>query len=1494
MRRKDILIISAILIVISFCTVFAIYYMKNDGNILPEKPGQITEIAENEENESPYYSNGWDKEIVKEIRHNVPVPVGFTYVEGEEKTGLIIKNDESGEEYVWVPIAGASISEEEYAKIFVDLKLEENTEETRENTQKYSGFYVAIDRNQNTDTNQIKEKLANMSEEDKRDLMLDNKSKTSIAETHTVTSEELATIISWDSEIKNMINIDKMRALTLSASTKDEYLNKKEVQDILEEYLEKIDDAKKYLTKECNIKVSEIDEKISKSYREIEEKYEKLKNAEGEVLYHTAYYEEGTELFEDISKSLLNDFELSKTQKEAIEDILDVEELDDEEDEEDNDKENNETITVEVDERLASKHQSEDVYIPLGFTYKEGTVKTGFKITNGDNLNYIWIPVEELAGKAYLLDGITDEEMKKAEDAIKTKFKENMTEEYESEYSDYLENASDITEDNKGLKDNNEEYKELLVSIAKYGGFYISEAELGYDENGHMINKYRPMIKTWGEEFDYNFVSNGNYFRNVKDGNKDKENKNEEFKKAQNFTLTYDDAVAKSKELYNTSLTVNSHLTYGLEYNAVINYLIDREAITQKQAFEDSTKIGKYQALEDGTKSLWEKESYINKIYGLAGNLAELTQEIWLAEDEEGKEVAQAVLRGGRWSVTGTEEPLAWVGHAENSTLREDEETIGFRACLYIKPEVDENYEEALKKIESARDDVVEDLKDYIDGKEENEHFTTDKTGDKYKLELLNEIVQVTENKVEGETSERYLIKILDDGKFVVDQHIYQMDKIENYPEENYDFGDMSDECNKIKSAALNEIKALRVENPETAKEINLINANGKPTTHQIIVEKAIGEIDAKIEAQKEAIKAEIEKIANDFYSTWLPEKAEEYEWRYFDEIWKTDYEKIKAEGQLEILKETTVEEANKVCDTYKEKINSMIETAVKNKDAEIEAENAKKEAIKAEIVAVANDFYWNWNPEKAEEYEWRYFDEIWKADYEKMKADGQAEILKATTKEEANTICDAQKEKINSMIETAVKNKDAEIAAENEKNEAKNAEIAAVADDFYWNWNPEKAEEYEWKYFDEWEDDYVNWKKTGQAEILKATTKEEADTICNKQKEIVNGKIESIIKQKIEENKPKPPTPDPTPDPTPTPKTRKDVLEYVENNKGYEIHGSSGEERIHIDGKEYALLSDNVTFISTDEFYTPPEKNGTDTWETAKNYATGLGGNIASEAQMKEIIGWTWVNGTQSNWISDEYKYIYSPNQDAKNWEVKVREKDDETHGYYVVIHYTELPTDGRKNQDPAPKETENNNQENNQEKEPENKREALKKQAEELYSKYTDKRKDIALKVVDALREGTIIDDKFSFVDSTNVIAFKISGTKFAQLKPGSTSMSFVSVKEFTQGGTRGATYDAARKYVEEYFDTSKLSEYGFPSVKDYEENFYQTYYLEDKKGEHENWTSDEKGWGCDVFRYKITDNNGIIGPKGYGYNPFFGMGYAGAADRDETEYRIKITLK
>jgi len=741
MKRKDILIISAILVVISFITVFTMYYILNDGNIFSKGTEEVAKT------ESQYYSNGWEKAIVSEIKYKVPIPVGFTYVEGKKNEGLIIKNNETGEEYVWVPTADSIINHEEYAEIVVNMGLEDSSEETAENVEKYEGFYVAIDRNSQTDTNQIKEKLANMSEDERRKLELDNESLTSIAETHTVTADELASIISWDSDMKNMIDANKMRALTLSSSA----------------------------------------------------------------------------------------------------------------DEEDND---NTVATDEVDSRIAKKHPKEEAYIPAGFTYKEGTVETGFKITNGDNLNYIWIPVEEIAGnsdlKDDLLDGeVTEEDMKSAEEAIKNKFKENMTEEYEKGYSDYLENASDRKED---TKEDNSEYEELLKSIAKYGGFYISEAELGYDANGHIINKYRPMIKAWGEEYGYNYVSNGDYFRNISDGNKNTENKSEKFQDAQKFTLTYDNAVGKSKELYNISSTVNSHLTYGLEYNAVVNYLVENgkkvvggkeEKITLKALFEDSTKIGKYQALKDGTKSLWEKEAYINGIYGLAGNLAELTQEVITAENEEGNKVEQVVLRGGSWFDSGNEKPLAYVGPAENSSIKEDVETIGFRACLYIKPE----YEEI--DLSGEVQNYINELKDHIAGKsvkidgDDTNYFNTneiDSNGDgekdRYEINILNIMVNQVKGKLNNEKSTAAMSKIVQDGKDAIDLLVNHIDNLMNYNDIVVELTNgktitSKDMCWNMKIEALQEIENLKWLNGK------LKNEKGEEKTYQNIVESTTNLIKA-------------------------------------------------------------------------------------------------------------------------------------------------------------------------------------------------------------------------------------------------------------------------------------------------------------------------------------------------------------------------------------------------------------------------------------------------------------------------------------------------------------------------------------------------------------------------------------------------------------------------------------------------------------------------
>jgi len=810
MKRKDILIISAILIFISFISAFVINYVINSENIVSK--GEIVE------NKSEENSNDWETSIVKETKYNVPIPVGFSYVEGTEKTGVIVKNDKTGEEYAWVPSEG-TIENEEYAEIMLNMNLEESTEDTRKSIEKYKGFYVAISSNgKSTDLNEIKEKLKNMTEEESRNLELDNKSVTSIVETHTITEEELASIISWDSEIKNRIYINKLQALTLSASGN-----------------------------------SKKDEKT------------------------------------EINAGIVN---------------------------------------IET-----------GVPIPAGFTYKEGTVDTGFKITNGNNLSFIWIPIKDLEGKSYLLDGITNEDMIKAEEEIKESFTKKLEKSNveKTNYGGYFEVNASVADIKQDTEKDNSEYEELLRSIAKYGGFYISEAELGYDVNGHIINVYRPMQELGGEGTGYNYVSNGDYFRNVSEENKRKDNLNSNFQKAQKFILSYDNAVKKSKELYESSLTVVSHLTYGIEYNAVINYLSEngqkitkegesekKEAINVKDIFEDSTNIGKY-AIKEGQKErpVWEKNVSLNRIYGLAGNLAEITQE---------SNNGEVVLRGGRWYTTGNEEPLASVGYVKKESLKEDEGTIGFRVCLYIKPEITKTeYESGMVALGEVKNKKINELKQYISQKSvkvegnETNYFNSEKIDeDTYKLKILNGIIKEIKEKFEPETSERYLDKILDYEKEQVDSLEHYINKIVEYPK--FEFGQSSEECWKIRQETLNKINRLTYDNSKLKYE------DGNETTYQeifdemktkidsIVKEKIIEQVrEITIEKATEEQNKEIEGIKTNLINAiisgndleqlkeselfyWgVPEVIAENEWKHM-ETWYVGYSIWKLNGRLAII----------------------------------------------------------------------------------------------------------------------------------------------------------------------------------------------------------------------------------------------------------------------------------------------------------------------------------------------------------------------------------------------------------------------------------------------------------------------------------------------------------------------------------------------------------------------------------------------------------------
>ncbi|MBR6505189.1 MAG: hypothetical protein IKT41_05795 [Clostridia bacterium] len=529
MRRKDVLIIVASLIIITFLTVVGIYWALNSESIFGKE-----EIGETATTKKTHHANGWETAVVDKIIHDIPIPVGFTYIEGNTKTGVIIKDNKTEEKYIWIPYQ--EVDKEIYAQVLANIDLEATEEKSKENIKNYGGFYVALKEGADERGEYKKIGYREAAEE--------------IVEMHEVTLEEAMLINQMVKSLGLDIKVNELKAMTLCA------------------LVERREDGTTIIS--SNNLVS------------------KIKDENGDI-----------------------------------------------------------------------------AYIPKEFEYQEGTVKTGLKIKDGDNLSFIWIPVELKDGK--IID-VKAEILKQME---KTKIQEDTLEIYKT-YADDKES---------------EEYKELVASIEKYGGFYISETELGYDQTGKVINKYRNMHSTYGLNGKVNYVSNGDYYRNINIevfNEKQKEDLQKIWKKiGEDGKITHEKAVAKSKELYKESETVVSHLTYGLEYDAAMLYLLQNcSPVTKDALFKDSTKIGKYlYEISKDKMPIWEEVYYLNGTYGLAGNLAEITQE------KDLKNPKNIITRGGSWAETGNTAPMSSAVSIDKDKLEEEKGSTGFRTCLYIKTE---------------------------------------------------------------------------------------------------------------------------------------------------------------------------------------------------------------------------------------------------------------------------------------------------------------------------------------------------------------------------------------------------------------------------------------------------------------------------------------------------------------------------------------------------------------------------------------------------------------------------------------------------------------------------------------------------------------------------------------------------------------------------------------------------------------------------------------
>lgn len=297
------------------------------------------------------------------------------------------------------------------------------------------------------------------------------------------------------------------------------------------------------------------------------------------------------------------------------------------------------------------------VPIPEGFEVAEyyGTdPETGFVIKqtsskeaeNSHRLCYVWIPVNK--------DLNSIETLAEAKSALNDIYTKNGANTKTSESA-----TESLPE-------------ELVQSIKEYGGFYMAQGELGYDNNAKLYNRPRGM-KMYSNGW-YG-VDMGNYFRYVSP------------EAQQDTTVNYVAAAASYNGIINgmtlekinqvcemlSTDSVTSHLTYGAEWDAAMLWILKQDDESSEDLasllIKDSSSIGKYSGSLSNIKLL-------NSVWGLAGNLSEVTQE---------KVDGKIVVRGGSYTSLGSEQPVASRTAIDESEIEKSTEH-GFRNCLYINP----------------------------------------------------------------------------------------------------------------------------------------------------------------------------------------------------------------------------------------------------------------------------------------------------------------------------------------------------------------------------------------------------------------------------------------------------------------------------------------------------------------------------------------------------------------------------------------------------------------------------------------------------------------------------------------------------------------------------------------------------------------------------------------------------------------------------------------
>ena len=558
---------------VAFTTIYLIFNSGSNSDV----PIEDLSVEERKKltTEEKIEANEWSMQIVSDVTdENIPIPVGYNYVQGNLETGLIIKDKVTNVKYLFIPYEkDVNENVDDYYKNVDYISMESDV---LNSIQKYNGFYVVLNSNISID-----------------DL------KTMKNDEYNIQSEQMYLAFQQQENVNSHIL-----------------------------YKEELAQINNYLNKN-NINLGE---NTIGAQALVVESYASIYNQVSDVQEDGGAQNLGTNNSDGLKVSKATSINLPN---DAITKVA---------------SSSSNTDRVYMYQSKSDIYDNKNIPIPTGYKYSVNDGILSIQDEDNKNLIYIWVPMSEelleyskdTAAKKQLWTKVYGEYEKMVGEKIST----------DSYLYDILRKSEETLPP---------EFKE---SIEDYGGFYISEAELGYDKNNDLYNKARGMVEYSATKT----INGGDYYR----GSNSK-------------SSTYRKMKALAEETAGDHSSVKGHLMYGVEWDSAILWI----AQTNKNYKDsegngiltvlagNSTYVGKYSNSNLGANSSAKDVEYFNKIWGLGGNLAEITQETY---------DGNLVTRGGSYNKTGEAAPIASRESIENTNEAIKRDDIGFRTALYITP----------------------------------------------------------------------------------------------------------------------------------------------------------------------------------------------------------------------------------------------------------------------------------------------------------------------------------------------------------------------------------------------------------------------------------------------------------------------------------------------------------------------------------------------------------------------------------------------------------------------------------------------------------------------------------------------------------------------------------------------------------------------------------------------------------------------------------------